>query len=251
MFTYIRQCVIMSQRSIRHTFRNVDSLITGIMLPVAMMLLFTIIFGGAINTGEKYINYIVPGVILVCAAYGASSTAMIVARDMTTGLFSRFRSLPIYLSPLLVGHVTGSVIRNTISTFLVFLVAFALGFRPTADLVEWLMVAGLLLLTITAISWLSTIFGMLVKSVDAASGVSLGLMFLPYISSAFVPLHTLPQWLQGFAEHQPFTPIIDTLRGLLIGTPVNTLSTAIIWWTMILIVSYITAVIVLRIKSRG
>lgn len=251
MLAYIRQCLIMSRRSVKHTFRNADSLITGIILPIAMMLLFTIIFGGAINTGETYINYIIPGVILVCAAYGASSTAMIVARDMTTGLFDRFRSLPIYLSPVLVGHVFGSVIRNSISAVLVFLVAFLLGFRPTADFWEWMIVVGLLLLTITAISWLATIFGMLVKSIDAATGISFSIMFLPYISSAFVPLHTLPQWLQGFAEHQPFTPIIDALRGLLIGTSTDTLLAAFVWSAIILVGSYIIAIVVLNLKSRG
>lgn len=248
---YLRNCLTMSRRSIRHTFRNVDALITGIMLPVAILVLFVVIFGGAIDTGTSYVNYIVPGVILTCVGYGASSTAMIVARDMTTGLFNRFRSLPISLSSVLIGHVIGSMIRNGISTVLVFLVAFALGFRPNADPVEWLAVIGLLLLVIAAISWLATIFGLLVKSIDAAAGISFTIMFLPYISSAFVPLHTLPLWLRGFAENQPFTPIIETLRGLLIGTPTDTWPVAISWSVGVLVVAYFAAIMLLKIRARG
>jgi ABC-2 type transport system permease protein len=241
----------MSRRSIRHTFRNVDALITGIMLPVAILVLFVVIFGGAIQTGTSYVNYIVPGVILTCVGYGASSTAMIVARDMTTGLFNRFRSLPIGLSSVLIGHVAGSMVRNSISTVLVFAVAFLLGFRPNADLGEWLAVGGLLLLVIAAISWLAVIFGLLVKSIDAASGISFTIMFLPYISSAFVPLHTLPTWLKGFAEHQPFTPIIETLRGLLIGTSTETWPTALGWSAGILLLTYLFAILLLKMRARG
>lgn len=248
---YLHNCLTMSRRSIRHTFRNVDALITGIMLPVVILVLFVVIFGGAINTGTSYVNYIVPGVILTCIGYGASSTAMIVARDMTTGLFNRFRSLPIGLSSVLIGHVVGSMVRNGISTTLVFLVAFALGFRPNADPLEWLAVVGLLILVIAAISWLATIFGLLVKSIDAASGISFSIMFLPYISSAFVPLNTLPGWLQGFAENQPFTPIIETLRGLLIGSSTETWPMAVAWSTGILITAYLTAILLLRLRARG
>jgi ABC-2 type transport system permease protein len=251
MLSYTHNCFTMSRRSIRHTFRNVDALITGIMLPVAILVLFVVIFGGAIQTGTSYVNYIVPGVILTCVGYGASSTAMIVARDMTTGMFNRFRSLPISLSSILIGHVIGSMVRNTISTILVFAVAFALGFRPDANLGEWLAVIGLLLLVIAAISWLATIFGLLVKSIDAAAGISFTIMFLPYISSAFVPLHTLPQWLQGFAEHQPFTPIIETLRGLLIGTSTDTWPIALAWSIGVLIFTYFIAIVLLRIRARG
>jgi len=241
----------MSRRSIRHTFRNVDALITGIVLPVAILVLFVVIFGGAIQTGTSYVNYIVPGVILTCVGYGASSTAMIVARDMTTGLFNRFRSLPIGISSILIGHIVGSLVRNSISTVLVFIVAFALGFRPDANVFEWLAVIGLLLLVITAISWVAAIFGLIVKSIDAASGVSFTIMFLPYISSAFVPLHTLPSWLQGFAEHQPFTPIIETLRGLLIGTSTETWTAALGWTLAVLLGASIIAVTLLKIRARG
>lgn len=240
----------MSRRSVRHTFRNVDSLITGIVLPVAIMLLFVVIFGGAVNTGTEYVNYIVPGVILTCVGYGSSSTAMIVARDMTGGLFSRFRSLPMSQLSILVGHVNGSVVRNAMSAVIVFGVAFLLGFRPTADVMEWLQVAGLLLLVIVALSWLAAIFGLIVKSVDAAAGVSFGVMFLPYVSSAFVPLATLPVWIRGFAEHQPMTPIIDTLRGLLIGTSTTSWDAAVLWTLAILAVSFGVSALLLRLRLK-
>lgn len=250
MYWFMRECFTMTHRSIRHTFRNVDSLITGIALPVMIMIIFVVIFGGAINTGTAYVNYIVPGVILTCVGYGSSSTAMIVARDMTGGLFNRFRSFPMSQISILVGHVNGSIVRNVISSVLVFGVAFALGFRPTASFTEWWLVAGLLLLVIVALSWLSAIFGLIVKSVDAASGVSFGIIFLPYISSAFVPLATLPVWIRGFAENQPMTPIIDTLRGLLIGTPTDMWQLAVIWSIGILVVSYGVVTIILRFRTR-
>lgn len=250
MYWFLRDCLTMTRRSVRHTFRNVDSLITGIMLPVAIMIIFVVIFGGAIDTGTSYVNYIVPGVILTCVAYGSSSTAMIVARDMTGGLFNRFRSLPMSQVSMIIGHVNGSVLRNAISSILVFGVAFLLGFRPTATFTEWLFIGGLLLLVIITISWMSSIFGLIVKSVDAAMGVSFGVMFLPYISSAFVPLTTLPSWIHGFAENQPMTPIIDTLRVLLIGTSTDKWELAVLWPLGVLVVSYVIAATVLRFRAK-
>lgn len=239
------------RRSLRHIFRNVDSLITGMMLPIVILLLFVVIFGGAINTGVAYVNYIVPGVILTCVGYGSSTTAMIVNRDMVGGLFERFRTLPMARSSILVGHVVGSLVRNAISAVLVFAVALAIGFRPNADLGEWLLVAGLLALAIVAISWLSVIFGLLAKSADTASAISFVIMFVPYLSSAFVPVNTLPTWLQGFAAHQPVTPIIETLRSLLTGSPMgNSGWLALIWTTGILVVSFLVALLIFVKKGR-
>lgn len=246
---FIQDCITMSQRSIRHTFRNADSLIASIALPVAIMLLFVVIFGGAISTGTSYVNYIVPGVILTCISFGSSNTAVIVARDIASGLFNRFRSLPIVLSSVAVGHVMGSVIRSSLATVLVCIVAFLLGFRPTASPLEWLYAAGLLLLVIMAVNWLTTVFGLLVKSADAASGMAFGLMFLPYVSSAFVPLNTLPEWLHSFAQHQPMTPIIDTLRGLLIGGSINSWPAALLWPIATIIICYMTALFLLSRKK--
>lgn len=240
----------MTRRGVRHTFRNVDSLITGIALPVMIMALFVVIFGGAINTGIVYVNYTVPGVILTCVSYGSSTTAMIVARDMTGGLFNRFRSLPMSQMSILVGHVNGSIVRNSISSCLVFVVAFLLGFRPTAGVLEWLLAAGLLLLVISAISWLAAVFGLIVKSVDAAAGVTFGVMFLPYVSSAFVPLDTLPSWIRGFAEHQPMTPIIDTLRELLVGASPTMWLSAVVWTSCVLLTSYVAAALMLKIRTN-
>lgn len=238
-------------RSIRHIFRNADSLITGIVLPIIIMLLFVVVFGGAISTGTAYINYVVPGVIMTCVGYGSTTTAMIINRDITSGVFDRIRTLPIARSSLLVGHVTGSLLRNIISAILVFAVAVGIGFRPNASPVEWLVVAALLALVILAISWLSVIIGLITKSADAASGATFSIMFLPYLSSAFVPVDTLPHWLRGFAENQPITPIIETLRGLLIGTPINDSAAAAVTWALaILLVSFVTAMVIFRVKSR-
>jgi len=239
------------RRSSRHIFRNPDSLITGMMLPVIIMLLFVIVFGGAVNTGVAYVNYVVPGVILICVGYGSSTTAMIVNRDITGGLFDRFRTLPMVCSSVLIGHIVGSLLRNVISAVLVFGVALAIGFRPNATLIEWLVIAGILVTSILAISWLSAGFGLLAKSMDTASAISFIIMFLPYLSSAFVPVETMPSWLHGFAQHQPFTPIIETLRGLMIGTPIgdNGLLTAV-WSTSILLGSMVIALSLFRYRAH-
>ncbi|HYG83958.1 MAG TPA: ABC transporter permease [Verrucomicrobiae bacterium] len=240
------------RRSIRHTFRNVDSLVTSLALPVMIMLLFVVVFGGAISTGTSYVNYIVPGVILVCVGYGSSTTASILNVDMTRGLFQRFRSLPMARSSLLVGHAVGSLVRNSISAALVFVVALVIGFRPDATPLEWLIVAGLLLLVIFMLTWIAIIFGLIAKSVEAAAAVSFVVMFLPYISSAFVPVNTLPEWLHGVAQYQPITPIVETVRSLLIGTPVSdtTVFWAFAWPIIILVIAIAVATSILRHKAR-
>lgn len=238
-------------RSLRHTFRNVDSLVTSFVLPVMIMLLFVVVFGGAIATGTSYVNYIIPGVILTCVGYGSATTASIVNVDITKGLFMRFRTLPMARSSILVGHAIGSLVRNSIAAALVFLVALAIGFRPNASFLDWLMVAGLLALAILALTWIALIFGLLAKSAESAAASSFVLMFLPYFSSAFVPIETLPAWLQGYATHQPLTPIIETLRGLLIGTPIgNSGIQAVIWLLVIIALGMSIAVIIMRRKSR-
>lgn len=238
------------QRSLRHIFRNIDSLITAMILPVSILILFVLVFGGAVQTGTEYVNYIVPGVILTCVAYGSSTTAMIVNRDMTGGLFNRFRTLPIAQSSILVGHVTSSLVRNSMSAILVFGVALLLGFRPTATPTEWLAVAGILALVILVVSWLAVGFGIIAKSVDSTVVISFAIMLLPYLSSAFVPVSTLPSWLQGFAEYQPSTPIIETLRSLLIGTPTDKAPLAIAWCVGLLIVFMSASLLLYRIKAK-
>lgn len=241
----------MFRRNLKHIFRHPDSLFMSIALPIILMLMFVFVFGGAIQTGSAYVNYIVPGIIITCVGYGSSTTAMGVCQDMVGGLFERFRSMPIHPSSLLVGHVAGSFVRNVISTALVIVVALLVGFRPNAGWLEWLSVIGYLSLFLLSISWLSVVFGLLAKSVETASSFSFFIMFLPYISSAFVPTETMPSWLHGFADNQPMTPLIETLRGLLIGTPIGENSwLAIAWFGILLIVSFTASMIIFRRRKR-
>lgn len=218
----------MVSRGLRLSIRNVESLSISIVLPVVLMLVFVVLFGGAIDTGTDYVNYVVPGVILLCAGFASSLTAVSVTQDMTTGVIDRFRSMPIVASAVLTGHVVASVARNLVSTTLVILVALVIGFRPNATPVEWIAVLGVLLTYITAISWLSAAAGLLARTPEGASGFTFALMFLPYASSAFVPVETLPSWLHGFAQYQPVTPTIETVRGLLMGTPIGDAA----WWAL-------------------
>ncbi|WP_447004102.1 ABC transporter permease [Saccharothrix isguenensis] len=217
----IADSMTMIGRSIRLGRRNAETLIMSVVLPLMMMALFVYVFGGAINTGTAYINYVVPGIILLCTGYGAASTAMAVADDMNSGMIDRLRSMPIRSFAVLTGHVTASIARNTMSTTIVVGAAIAMGFRPSASLVEWLAAAGLLLLYVLALSWLAAGLGAMAKSVEAASSMSFFMLFLPYLSSAFVPTDTMPSFLQGISEHQPITPVIETVRGLLTGTPIG------------------------------
>ncbi|MFI7354354.1 ABC transporter permease [Streptomyces avidinii] len=206
-------------RSLRISSRRPDALIAALMLPVMLMLIFVYFFGGAIDTGTTYVTYVVPGAMLLCAGFGAASTAVSVSEDMTNGVIDRFRSLDIGAVPILAGHVAASVVRNLISTTLVLAVALAIGFRPQAGPAAFLAAAGLLLAYITAISWLAAVLGLLAKSPEAAGGFTFLMMFLPYPSSAFVPIETMPGWLHGFADHQPLTPVIESLRALLLAQP--------------------------------
>jgi ABC-2 type transport system permease protein len=228
----------MAGRSLRLSIRNLDALLTAVMLPVMLMLLFVYLFGGAIETGTTYVTYVVPGVLLLCAGFGASLTAVSVSTDMKEGIVDRFRSMDIGGAAILAGHVTASVARNATSTVLVLAVAFLIGFRPHAGPLQWLAAAAILLAFVLAISWLSAAVGLLARSPEAASGFTFFVMFLPYPSSAFVPVHTMPSWIHGFAEHQPVTPVIESLRGLLLDTPVgNTPWVALAWSGGILVVS--------------
>ena len=242
---------VMIVRSLRHTVRNVDVMLTAVMLPVVLMLLFVYVFGGAMNTGTPdYVNYVVPGIILLCAGFGAGSTAISVAGDMENGIISRFRSMPITSSAVVTGHVVASVVRNLVATALVLCVAFAVGWRPDAVLIEWVAALGVVVLFILAISWLSAAFGLLLKTVEAANAYTFILLFLPYVSSAFVPTSTMPSWLHGFAEHQPVTPVIETLRGLWMGTPIgNDAWLAIAWSSAILLGSYAWATWLFRNRT--
>jgi ABC-2 type transport system permease protein len=238
----IGDAMTMIGRNLRLARRNLDVLVMSVVLPLLMMTLFVYVFGGAIATGTEYINYVVPGIILLCTGYGASLTASSVAADMTSGMIDRLRSLPIRSSAVLIGHVTASVARNAVSTALVVLAAVAMGFRPDATLGEWLLFAGLVLLYVLGLSWLAAAFGMLAKSVESAGMFGFVMLFVPYLSSAFVPTHTMPAVLRGISEHQPITPVIETVRGLLTGTPIDRGWVALAWTLGILVVAVAAAV---------
>ena len=222
----------MTARSFRLTRRQLDSLFTALALPVLLMLLFVGLFGGAIRTGTGtgYVTYVLPGVLLLCAGFGAAITAVSVSQDMTGGIIDRLRSMDVRGPAILAGHVAASIARNITSTILVFGIACLIGFRPHASLPGWLAAAGLLLAFILAVSWLAAAYGLAVKTPEAANGFMFLVAFLPYASSAFVPVDTMPGWIQGFARNQPITPVTQSLRGLLLGTPVGTAPWAALAW---------------------
>jgi ABC-2 type transport system permease protein len=248
----VSDSLTMIGRCIRLSRRNVETLMMSILLPLLMMTLFVYVFGGAIDTGTQYINYVVPGIILLCTGYGAASTAMAVTNDMQTGMIDRLRSMPIRNFALLTGHVTASVARNAMSTTIVVVAGIAMGFRPNATFVEWLLVVGLLLLYVLALSWLAAGLGVIARSVESASALSFFMLFIPYLSSAFVPTHTMPSFLHGISEHQPITPIIETARGLLTGTPIgDTGWIALAWSTGLLVASFSLATWLYSRKTRS
>jgi ABC-2 type transport system permease protein len=221
----------MTGRCLRLSRRNVEVLLTSLMLPVMLMLLFVYLFGGAIDTGDaKYVTYVVPGVLLLCAGYGASVTAVSVSHDLTGGIVDRLRSLDVSGAAVLAGHVAASVSRNAVSTLLVLGVGVAIGFRPDASMLEWAGAVGVLLLFVVALSWISAVIGLLAKSAEGANGFTFFVMFLPYPSSAFVPIHSMPSWIQGFATHQPITPVTETIRALLLGTPAGSAPLQAVLW---------------------
>lgn len=247
----MKNTLTMVHRSLRRDMRSIDALIMAIVLPVMILVLFTIVFGGAIDTGIDYINYVVPGIFLLCVGFGTAGTAVSVCSDSMTGLMDRFRSLPIGSASVLTGHVVSGVVRNTLTMVVVILLAIVLGFRPNADPVEWLATFGILWLLMLAFTWAAVVFGLLVKSVEAAGSFSFTTLLLPYLSSAFVPIDTLPKWIQGFAEHQPMTHIIETLRGLLLGNPIGNHGWwAIAWCLGIALVMYSVARVLFNIQSR-
>jgi len=213
----LSDCRVMSQRCLRRTLRNPESFFTALILPIVLMLLFVYVFGGDLRTSGKYVEYVVPGLIVLCAAFGAGTTAVQVTLDMTNGIVDRIRSMPVLGGSLLVGHVVASLVRNLIATALVVGVGLGLGWRPTASPVDWIAATGMILLFAFALSWLAAGVGLLARNAEAATSFTMVLMFAPYVSTAFVPAHTMPSVLADFATYQPFTPIIETMRGLWMG----------------------------------
>ena len=230
-------------RSLRHITRSLDTIITTTIMPIAFMLLFVFVFGGAINSGsDSYLNYLLPGILLITIASGISYTAFRLFLDMKSGIFERFQSMPIARSSVLWAHVGTSLVANLISLVVVVLVALLMGFRSGAGALAWLAVTGILILFTLALTWLAVIAGLSAKSVDGASAFSYPLIFLPFISSAFVPTDTMPGPVRAFAEYQPVTAIVNAIRDLYAQQPVSTgIWIALAWCVGILIVAYALA----------
>jgi len=223
-------------RSLRHSLRDGESLLMAILLPVMLMLMFTWVFGGAIDPSGAYVDYVVPGIILTCAGFGAASTAVYVANDMRTGIIDRFRTMPMRASAVLTGHVVASLLRNLVATAIVIGVGILVGFRPDASVMDWLALAGLIALYILAITYLFAAIGLAAGSPEGANGYGFILLFLPYLSSAFVPVASMPEWLQPVATYQPITPIVDTIRGLLTSDPLGAAPFWAIGWCLVILV---------------
>lgn len=224
-------------RSLRHSLRDGEGLVLAIALPVMLMLMFTYVFGGAIDPSGGYLDFVIPGIIVLCSGYGAASVAVSVNRDVTGGAMQRFRTLPTVAAACLVGHVVASVLRNLVATLVVLGVGFLLGFRPSAGPAEWLGVVGIVLAWIIAVTVVFAAIGLLASSPEAANGYGFAVLFLPYLSNAFVPIDSLPSWLAPVAAAQPVTPIVDAIRALLLGTdPGLQPLWAIVWCVGIVIV---------------
>lgn len=229
----------MTRRSIRHITRSMDQLVSVALFPIMFMILNRYVFGGAIDTGDvSYANYLFAGVLVQMLAFGANYTTINLAVDLKEGIVDRFRSLPMATSALLIGHVAADLVRNIMSGIIIVIVGFVVGFRPDASVKEWLLVVGLGLLFTLAISWASAIAGLIVKSLEAAQWIGFIFIFpLTFISSAFVPTHTMPSALRVFAENQPVTQVINAMRAWLVGTPMGNAGwMALIWCVGIIVV---------------
>lgn len=240
---------IMSKRSLRHTIRSMDTLITVLMMPIATMLMMVYVFGGAINTGSvKYIDFVVPGVIIMTVVSGIAYAAFRLNLDIQKGFINRFRSMPVAPSSILGGQAASSILSNLFSVLMVVLVALLVGFRTGAGIGAWLMFGGLLLLFTTAVTWLAIFFGLLAKSAEGAGAFSYLLLGMVFVSSAFTPTGKMTPVLRAFADNQPMTPIIQTLRSLLVrGVAGPDAWQALLWCIALLLVAYTLA---LRVYKR-
>ena len=251
MNTHVRKVSdmnVMLGRSMRHIFRSLDTIITVTIMPIMFMLLFVYVFGGAIQTGtDNYVNYLLPGILLMAISSGIAYTSFRLFMDMQKGIFERFHSMPIARSAPLWGHVLTSLVSNAISVVVIILVALLMGFRSSAGILPWLAVAGILALFTLALTWIAVIAGLSATSVDGAGAFAYPLIFLPFISSAFVPTETMPPVVRAFAENQPVTAIVDAIRALLYGQPVgNDIWVALAWCVGITLVAYVFAMRVYR-----
>ncbi|MCX4639259.1 ABC transporter permease [Streptomyces sp. RPA4-5] len=245
-----RDARTMLRRNLKHALRYPSMTISVVAMPVLMLLLFTYVFGGALGSGiggttggsADYIDYVAPGIILMAATSGALVTAVGVCSDMTEGIVNRFRTMAISRASFLTGHVVGSVLQTLVSIAFVIGVALLMGFRPHATPLGWLAAAGLLTLLTLALTWLSAAIGLVAKNVETASNIPLPMQFLPFLGSAIVPPESMPTGLRWFAEYQPFTPVIETLRGLLMGTEVGGAAIGAVAWCLgLTLVGYLWA----------
>ena len=230
-------------RSLRHIMRSPDTIITTAITPIAMLLMFVYVFGGAIETGGgKYVDYLLPGILLITVASGVAYTSLRLYTDISGGIFERFQSMPIARSAVLWGHVLTSLIANLISLVVVVLVALAIGFRSGAGIFAWLGVLGIIVLFTLALTWLAVIAGLAAKSPDGAGAFAYPLLFLPFVSSAFVLTTGMPGPVKWFAEHQPVTSIVNTLRNLYAEKPLgDDLWIALAWCLGVLVVAWVLA----------
>jgi ABC-2 type transport system permease protein len=249
----------MLRRNLKHQLRYPSLTLMLAGMPVVFLLLFVYVFGGQLGNGlggssvasadrDAYLTYLVPGILIITVASAALGTAISLATDMTQGIIDRFRTMSIARGAVLTGHVVGSLLQTVIVLFIVVGVAMAIGYRPTAGLLDWLATIGMLLLFAVALIWLSAALGLAAKSIETASNTPMFLTLLPFLSSAFVPTATMPDGLRQFAEYQPFTAVTQTVRGLLIGGPVGTHAVVAVAWSVgIAFVSYLWAI---RLYSR-
>jgi ABC-2 type transport system permease protein len=240
----------MLRRQLRHMVRYASVTVFLIGMPIVFLLLFVYVFGGTLGAGlggpaggrAEYLEYVVPGILLMAVAAGGTGTAISVAMDMTEGIVARFRTMAIFRPSVLTGHVLGSMIQTMLSLAVVTGVALLIGFRPNASPVEWVATVGVLAMITLALTWLCVAFGLVTKTVEAASNLPTPLVFLPFLGSGFVPTESMPVGLRWFAEYQPFTPVIETVRGLLLGTAIgNSGVMAVAWCVGITLVAYLWA----------
>ncbi|HSS61069.1 MAG TPA: ABC transporter permease [Candidatus Limnocylindrales bacterium] len=241
---------VMLGRSLRHVTRSADTIITVTIMPIAFLLLFVYVFGGAIRTGtDNYVNYLLPGILLIAIASGISYTAFRLFNDLQSGIFERFHSMPIARSSVLWGHVLTSLVSNAVSVVAIVLVALLMGFRSSAGVLAWLAVTGILILFTLTLTWIAVIAGLSAKSPDGAAAFSYPIIFLPFVSSAFVPTASMPAPVRAFAENQPVTSIVNTIRALFEQQPVgNDIWVALSWCVGILVVAYVFAMVAYRRK---
>ncbi len=240
----------MLRRNLKRAVRYPGLTLIVAALPIVFLLMFVFVFGGTLGAGlggpsggrAEYVTYVVPGILVLAVTGGAQGTAIGIAMDMTEGIIARFRTMSIARASVLTGHVVGAVVQTLVGLAIVVAVALLVGFRPDASALEWVAAVGVLTMTSFALSWLSVAMGLWTRTVEAASNVPMPLMLLPFFGSGFVPVDSMPSWLRRFAEHQPFTPVIETLRGLLTGTAIGSSAVAAVAWCAgIALVGYLWA----------